>query len=715
MPGIEEGSDYPLSLPGTDVDGRRIHDSSDKQSQAPGVIRQPLDNLDNRGDGADTLIQSGNRVPNNFDFALLLHQAAEWDNSTLLLETPATHAVTNCAAIREGSAGVEISAEVRSTSVPSNPAAGYNALDLIMQNSHVKEADADGTGRQRHISTDNQQAFPQTAVPGVKVSDISSSLYNKGPSSGMVSQTASRSSSEDIPESLDLGVSTAASSCDVPVGAMSAQSDEMEIDGVAEAHADNNKSWNESLPAREETPILNPTHSYPTPQSNPPETPIPAKGRIEYSATFSPSKMTQPEVLSPCSSASPTDSSACANMGSASDASKSASTGLNHPSFEDHSNGSRLQNFHPDPERDHNPAFAAEDDLGDEEIKSILEDAYEFLQDSSDMPNVNSEIQPRAPAGVEESPEDSHPGDGYVTDAADSEIALASGLPPSYPDNVLSPASRQMDDDIGAGGYSKSRKRKHTPETDDPAARRASHSSTLPTGGIQAASQSSLRADDEDLAVCDDLSSFSSSSESPLHEPADHSLTHEPSPLDVTFSKLTERERSQVRSTGDHLLMPDFPIFLERHSRHWFASGFWNGATWNINQTSSTNSSPDRAGLISYLVTLQNEDEMQYLRLLISRVLLFLLYEREIECERKRGTAATALKQTATNNLCDTSGLSGLDKRKLKKSFHNNKRLGEYWWWCARFFGPSFLLRCSREAVKKMLVPVFLGKKIAVR
>ncbi|KAJ5485321.1 hypothetical protein N7539_005309 [Penicillium diatomitis] len=83
-------------------------------------------------------------------------------------------------------------------------------------------------------------------------------------------------------------------------------------------------------------------------------------------------------------------------MGSATDISKSASTGLNHPSFEDPLNGSRLQNFHPDPERDHNPAFIAEDDLGDEEMKSILEDAYEFLQDSSDILNVNSEIQPRA-------------------------------------------------------------------------------------------------------------------------------------------------------------------------------------------------------------------------------------------------------------------------------------------------------------------------------
>jgi hypothetical protein len=392
-------------------------------------------------------------------------------------------------------------------------------------------------------------------------------------------------------------------------------------------------------------------------------------------------------------------------MGTTSDTSSSISTGTNHLSSD------TQLDIDPDPERDHDP-MCTEDDLGDEEMESILGDAYEFLKGSSDKPSLDSETEPKNSARARESPKNTYPGDAAV-----SELALPSDLSPSCTANVPSPASRQTDDDIGVGGYSNSRKRKRTQEADDPTARRASHDSTSSNGSIQAsASQSSLLADDEDLVVSDDLSSLGSSpAGSPLLEPAVHSATPEPSPLDTTFSTLTEREKSQVRRTGDNLLMPDFPRFLEQHSRHWFVSGFWNGATWNINQTSSMSLSTDRAGLISYLVTLQNEDEMQYLRLLVSRVLLFLLYEREIECERRRGTAATALKQTATNNLCHTSGLSGLEKRKMKKSFHNHKRLGEYWWWCARFFGPSFLLRCSREAAKKMSVPLFWKKKIAVR
>lgn len=54
------------------------------------------------------------------------------------------------------SAGVEISAEVRSTVVPSNPATSSSALNLIMHDLYVKATDADRIGRQRYISTDNQ-------------------------------------------------------------------------------------------------------------------------------------------------------------------------------------------------------------------------------------------------------------------------------------------------------------------------------------------------------------------------------------------------------------------------------------------------------------------------------------------------------------------------------------------------------------------------------
>jgi hypothetical protein len=133
-------------------------------------------------------------------------------------------------------------------------------------------------------------------------------------------------------------------------------------------------------------------------------------------------------------------------------------------------------------------ALATENDVGDEEMESILEDAYEFLQDHPDTPHINSEFQPEvSKAGVGDSSEVSRPGDESVSDVDEPGLALEPVLSPFSPDDVVSPASDQMDDDVGVGGHSKSRKRKHTLEADDPTARRATRKPTLPNGSIQTA------------------------------------------------------------------------------------------------------------------------------------------------------------------------------------------------------------------------------------
>ena len=77
-------------------------------------------------------------------------------------------------------------------------------------------------------------------------------------------------------------------------------------------------------------------------------------------------------------------------------------------------------------------------------------------------------------------------------------------------------------------------------------------------------------------------------------------------------------------------------------------------------------------------------------------------FVRKIECERQRGIAETALKRNVVSTLCNSRGLIPVEKRKLHKSVHNEKKIGEYWWWCVYYFGPSFLIRCSKEAGKKM-------------
>ena len=110
---------------------------------------------------------------------------------------------------------------------------------------------------------------------------------------------------------------------------------------------------------------------------------------------------------------------------------------------------------------------------------------------------------------------------------------------------------------------------------------------------------------------------------------------------------------------------------------------------------------------MTYLLDLQNESDTYDVKLRTARVSLFLFFKREIICERQRGTANTALKRNAVRKLCNSRGLGLAEKRKLHKSFHNEKKIGEYWWWCVSFFGPSFLLRCSKEAGKKIVSHTF--------
>ncbi|KAJ6105152.1 hypothetical protein N7523_010226 [Penicillium sp. IBT 18751x] len=214
--------------------------------------------------------------------------------------------------------------------------------------------------------------------------------------------------------------------------------------------------------------------------------------------------------------------------------------------------------------------------------------------------------------------------------------------------------------------------------------------------------------DDEDLEAQSPLSQPPSRLTSPSSvqstEAMDEIGPHEPDYLWSAFTRITPEQRAQVRRTGDHLLLNNLATFLEKCSRTWKVSGFWNAPLWNTSESSEFPPGQDRAEFKTYLLDLQNESDTYDVKLRTARVSLFLFFEREIICERQRGTANTALKRNAVSKLCNSRGLGLAEKRKLHKSFHNEKKIGEYWWWCVSFFGPSFLLRCSKEAGKKISV-----------
>jgi hypothetical protein len=175
-----------------------------------------------------------------------------------------------------------------------------------------------------------------------------------------------------------------------------------------------------------------------------------------------------------------------------------------------------------------------------------------------------------------------------------------------------------------------------------------------------------------------------------------------PDQIRLAFSKLPPQKIAEVQRIGNQLFLRDFDLFLEKYSGIWKASGFWKAPSWNASKSSNHLLQPNRAGLMTYLVGLHNESDVHDVKLRIARVSLFLFFEREVKSERHRGVAETSLKRNAVSNLCNSKGLGAVEKRKLHQTFNSEKKIGEYWWWCTCYFGPSFLLRCSREAGKKM-------------
>jgi hypothetical protein len=77
------------------------------------------------------------------------------------------------------------------------------------------------------------------------------------------------------------------------------------------------------------------------------------------------------------------------------------------------------------------------------------------------------------------------------------------------------------------------------------------------------------------------------------------------------------------------------------------------------------------------LVGLHNDGAIHDVKLRTATVSLFIFFEREFECERRSGAAETALKRNAVRNLCNSSGLRSVERRKLHKSFHNEKKDSE--------------------------------------
>ena len=441
------------------------------------------------------------------------------------------------------------------------------------------------------------------------------------------------------------------------------------------------------------SPSLRQARSYPTPALDSPSTPVPSSKRMKMSAEETPS-----QGFLPSPSQTPTSGSHLADRPSDSCGGRSSSDQCHLPgeAFSDVTE----------------TMLADDDSFEDMDIQSIRDHMLPILENINTS-GANSE------GAIMKAPSLSQC-TGYPSENVQHE-AVASprrAFIPSATSDLSDSMSVVSSEDVEHFDDDRinSLKRKHSvaspEEYDSSTPSTTNHSLEAFSSGVHAESATSHSSagedNDEGLDIQSPLSQppwgFTSPSSTQSAEAMDDIGPPESGDIWTAFPHITSRQRSQVQRTGDHLLLDGLATFLERYSRAWKVCRFWKGPVWNTAGSSKSSPGQDRAGLMTYLLGLQNDSDTYDVKLRIARVSLFLFFEREIVCERQPGTANTALKRNAVSKLCNSRGLELAEKRKLHKSFHNEKKIGEYWWWCVSFFGPSFLLRCSKEAGKKMSV-----------
>lgn len=298
-------------------------------------------------------------------------------------------------------------------------------------------------------------------------------------------------------EGLNHGMPHALSPHDTSVGVIPGVSNEMEIaDAEEDAHQESpdNTVCDNYPPAPEAsvgTPGLGLALSYPTPDSNPPNTPMPASKRLKRPAevtsggNFPPSPLQTPRP----------------GNGSADRTLDNCQSRQSLPNFQPTVENAPDDTGHDDPEN----AFANDNNFGDLEMQSVLDETHKFLQDTStpemnfENPAVMTEASFQNTDGTPENDLDPAAESPRRASISSNSIGLADPLSATFHEDV-----GKFDDDHG-----NSRKRKHdvaSPEEyDGSTPRTPSHFSEALSDGAHAESTASYPSppaeedEDEDL------------------------------------------------------------------------------------------------------------------------------------------------------------------------------------------------------------------------
>lgn len=171
---------------------------------------------------------------------------------------------------------------------------------------------------------------------------------------------------------------------------------------------------------------------------------------------------------------------------------------------------------------------------------------------------------------------------------------------------------------------------------------------------------------------------------------------------DPLLSTLSPEKKDEVERKCDRILRPDMPYFMEKHTKSWKLTGFWHSPQLDVAKYPLVSSSTKGFAIWRYVDAMQAGEETHYLKSRLADIMLYLAYVEELHRQKEAGHPGQTAKVKATDIICGTASLSKAIAERTRKSFHEHKLVGERWWWSGCHLGRGFFLLCSEETGKKM-------------
>jgi hypothetical protein len=425
--------------------------------------------------------------------------------------------------------------------------------------------------------------------------------------------------------------------------------------------------------------------SYPTPISNPPDTPVPTTRRVERSA-----EVTTSDVDSEDRTVDKHQSTRAFSK--------------LQPTVEDAPDDAELDNSETSSINDED--LLMDEDFGDSDIESALDDMVRFLQDtscSSETPStgantsVNTESNSKSLTPVSVSPafnrSDQHKLPNGEQQTNSSQVTL------EYENRQILQQKRKLP--AGLEPHSTLYTRNLRPRLDKgKSGNQAPHDDEIAedvgknssSEGVLAGSVAKSRADSSSVAHLK-TSVPSNSDKDKWSGPL---LCH---PL---LSTLSSEKKAEIERKCNRISRPDLPEFMEKHTKSWKATGFWHSPQLDAANHSLISSNTKGFAIWRYVDAMQTGEETHYLKSRLADIMLYLAYIEELGKQKDAGHPPQTAKVKATDVICGTASLSKPIAEKTRKSFHEHKLVGERWWWSGCHLGRGFFLLCSQETGKKM-------------